>query len=321
MKFTLLNLKNLLLFSGIIIGFTNPINATDYNSNDTNSTKYDDSWSSAKTNKYKSKFGFENKDEDKPCYGPNCKNKKKYFQDDYDVKRNKYESDFDLKNKRDEKPCIGKDCNNSLNESDKYDYSDYKYGNFDYLDEFEKDFDAISSNDDKLVPCTGSECYNECTGPDCDKSNKPVFMSSVYSSSYSSVTDSNGTRVAQKQYGMFDNGSTKYEEKELSNGNSKSGVVKTKYNNNTFDRKSNRRFSGNDKFFEEKFNDFVDGKPDARHMSYDKFARNARSVMNNNRLPSENSNRKLLNNEKNIYRTSYNMGSTSTNSSIEEYVE
>lgn len=342
MKFTLLNLKNLLLFSGIIIGFTNPINADNYNSNDTDSTKYNDySWSSTKTNKYKSKFGFENKDEDKPCYGPNCKNKKKYFQDDYDVKHNRYESDFDLKNKNE--PCIGEDCNSKSDydiKRNKYksdfdlknenkpcigydcdNYSDYKYDNFDCLDEFDKEFNAGIGLD---VPCTGPECYNECTGPDCEKSNKPVFMSSVYSSSYSSVTDSNGTRVSQNQYGMFDNGNTKYEEREASNGDSNSGKVNTKYRNKTFDKKSSKKLLGDNKSFDENFDDFVSGKRDDRHMSYNKFVKNTAKFNNNNLLPSDNkrieSNTKQLpdsnyynkynnkdNLDRNIYKTSYNM--------------
>ena len=188
MKFNLLNVKNLLIFSGVIIGFANPINASNDN---LNMKAKDYSWNNNQTNKYKSKYGFDN----------DITSKK--YKDDSNVKGSfdKYKLDFnksfdddlkiDDKFNLDDSESDDTDINSSSNKSfdnnleinnnksifsdDDYDLKSNPYkADFNLDDE---DLKPLKYNDENFKykpskkPCFGPNCTKskDCVGSNCNK--------------------------------------------------------------------------------------------------------------------------------------------------------
>lgn len=263
MNYIKLNMKSLLILSSITVAFINPINA--YDSESDNIYGKDD-FSFGKQKKEK-----DNKKESNKYYRSKTYNlNKKYSDDYYDKLEN---NDFERSKEKQIKNRDLKTLYKKQNKLDSYNSGGNKY----FLTEKENEKSPhksqynsssdLSDSDDtkynnKHAPTKFIGPYKqhkkECVGKNCDK-NEPKFSSYVYSSSSSMVSNGDGTWIKQNKYDMTEDNNRKQERRQFSKGDSKSGVVNTKYKKLALDKKSNKKVEQKDEWKEE-FSDYMQGK-------------------------------------------------------------
>lgn len=268
MNYIKLSIKNLLILSSIVAVFLIPVNASDSESDNYYGK---DNFSFKQKQKEK-----DNKKESDKYYKSKTYNlNKKYSDDYYDKLQN---DDFELSKEktiknRDLKTLYKQNKLNSYNYDNKKKYiSDEEDEKSSYKSQDKSSSylsDSSQSEDFKNRPSPTrfigpyKQSKKECVGKDCNK-NEPTYSSYVYSSSSSVVRDGNGTRISQDKYDMAEDNNRKQERRQFSKGDSKSGVVNTKYRKLALNKKTNKKFEQKDEW-KEKFGDFMRGKHNNRN--------------------------------------------------------
>ena len=263
MNYETLNIKNLLIFSSLIAVFLSPVNASDSESDN----YYGKDAFSFRDSKKEENNKKDNKKESNKYYRSKTYNLDKKYSDDYYNESEYSNNEGNLKQtkNRDLKTLYKKnklDLPNNSNGHD--DYNTYKSPEKGKYSQNSSDLSSDSyemQNDGFDTPrfATQNKKDNKkCVGKDCNK-NEPKFSSYVYSSSSSMVSNEDGTWIRQDKYDMAEDNNRKQERRQFSKGDSKSGVVKTKYKEIEIDKKTNKKFEQRDTW-ENNISDFIQGK-------------------------------------------------------------